>query len=155
MLQFKTFPPKWGTFLLPRSSTGAHRCGEAYATLLPLLLPAPLSTAKKEIIQFKPFSKNTPLPSPPLPTANGGTQTTTLTSQTLIVCACVCIFFSLTCRRKPSEYLFLVLLSGSTEPFESHFLTEKVQVAEFSSEKLLDLGKFGFWILKPFKMFFF
>lgn len=36
----------------------------------------------------------------------------------------------------------------SPEPSKSFCSTEKVEVAEFSSEKLLELGKFGFWIHK-------
>lgn len=41
-----------------------------------------------------------------------------------------------------------VPVNGSPEPFESFCLTGKVEVAEFSSEKVLELGKFGFWIYK-------
>lgn len=87
------FPYTKGTLLLPLSPTRAHRCEVDYSPSLTLFLPASLSTAKKEIIEFQPFSTRTPLPYLPLPTADRGTQTTTLSSQTLIVCACVCIFF--------------------------------------------------------------
>lgn len=79
--------------MLPLSPTTAHRCEVDYASSLPLLSPAPLSTAKKEIIQFQLFFYKHPPPlTPPSPTAGRGTQTTTLPGQTLIVCACVCIF---------------------------------------------------------------
>lgn len=43
-----------------------------------------------------------------------------------------------------------MLVNGSPEPFESFCLTEKVEVAEFSCEKLLEFGKFVFWIYETF-----
>lgn len=42
--------------------------------------------------------------------------------------------------------LFTVHVNASPEPFQSFCLTEAVEVAEFSCEKLLEFGKFGFWI---------
>lgn len=39
-------------------------------------------------------------------------------------------------------------LNSSPEHCEYFCLTEKVEVAEFKSERLLEIGKFGFWIYK-------
>lgn len=95
--------------MLPLSPTRSHRCEVDYAPSLPLLLPAPLSTAKKEIIQFQPFPTNIPLPYLPLPTADRGTQDDhTLQPNPNCVCVCVHFFFSPPDMKKETKWVFVL-----------------------------------------------
>ena len=145
----KTFPPIPRT---PHASSVPHHSPQMWSRLRPPLYASfclPLfPLQRKKSFSFSLFYQH-PLPYLPLPTADRGTQTTTLSSQTLIVCACVCIFFPPWHEEgNQVSVCSLCLWMCSPEPSESFCSTEKVEVAEFSCEKLLELGKFGFWIHK-------
>lgn len=82
------------------SLTRAPRCELDYTPSFPLLFPAPLSTAKKEIIHFLPFLKTSPSPTNPSQQQTRHTDDHTL-SQTLIVCARVSAFFPPDMKKEP------------------------------------------------------